>query len=185
MTCSHSSCVPKARTPRMCVTVLASQPSVSMETETTQRTCSPSLPGLPTVFSTSRIRSSSVSSSASRPGKRCAVLGLELLDLGGGELLELGAHALAGLELLAVHEDRVRAGCSQRLSSTLLKSGERCRGRRPARRRGGRAGLVPAIQSKTSLLTLVLLQTTMNTGGVRPSAARLGVLPPTARYCFS
>ena len=37
MTCSHSSWVPKARTPRTWVTVLASQPSVSMETETTQR----------------------------------------------------------------------------------------------------------------------------------------------------
>src|SRR3972149_5807617 len=36
MTCSHRSLVPKARTPRTCVTVLASQPSVSMATETTQ-----------------------------------------------------------------------------------------------------------------------------------------------------
>ena len=54
----------------MCVTVLASQPSVSIETETTHFTCSPSLPGLPTVFITSRRRSSSVSCSASRPGKR-------------------------------------------------------------------------------------------------------------------
>ena len=69
-TCSQSSCVPKARTPRMWVTVLASQPSVSIETLTTHRTCSPSLPGLPTVFITSRSRSSSVRSSASRPGKR-------------------------------------------------------------------------------------------------------------------
>ena len=32
MTCSQSSCVPKARTPRICVTVLASQPSVNMDT---------------------------------------------------------------------------------------------------------------------------------------------------------
>src|ERR1700746_1190336 len=37
MTCSHKSCVPKARMPRTWVTVLASHPSVSMETETTQR----------------------------------------------------------------------------------------------------------------------------------------------------
>ena len=66
--------MPKARTPRMWVTVLASQPSVSIETETTQRTCSPSLPGLPTVFITSRSRSSSVSLSTSAPGKRSAVL---------------------------------------------------------------------------------------------------------------
>ncbi len=69
-TCSQSSCVPKARTPRTWVTVLASQPSVSMETLTTHLTCSPSLPALPTVFITSRSRSSSVRSSASRPGKR-------------------------------------------------------------------------------------------------------------------
>src|SRR6266481_2429262 len=58
-TCSHSSCVPKARTPRMWVTVCASQPSVSMETLTTHLTCSPSLPALPTVFITSRSRCSS------------------------------------------------------------------------------------------------------------------------------
>lgn len=69
-TCSHKSCVPNARTPGMCVTVLTSQPLVSIETETTQRTCSPSLPAFPTVFMTSRSRSSSVSSSTSRPGKR-------------------------------------------------------------------------------------------------------------------
>ncbi len=37
MTCSQRSWVPKARTPRTWVTVLASQPSVSIETETTQR----------------------------------------------------------------------------------------------------------------------------------------------------
>lgn len=43
MTCSHSSCVPKARTPSTWVTVLASQPSVSIDTETTQRICSPIL----------------------------------------------------------------------------------------------------------------------------------------------
>ena len=44
MTCSQRSCVPKARTPRTWVTVLASQPSVSMETETTQRIDSPRRP---------------------------------------------------------------------------------------------------------------------------------------------
>ena len=41
-------------------------------------------------------------------GKPPAVLGLELLDLVPGELLEVVGHALAGLELPAVHEDRVR-----------------------------------------------------------------------------
>ena len=57
MTCSQRSCVPKARTPRMCVTVRASQPSVSIETETTQRIDPPRVSGLPTVFITSRSRS--------------------------------------------------------------------------------------------------------------------------------
>jgi len=52
----------------MCVTVFASQPSVSMLTLTTQRTPSPRRPGLPTVFMTSRRRSSSVILSMSAPG---------------------------------------------------------------------------------------------------------------------
>ena len=69
-TCSQSNWVPKALTPRTWETVLASQPSVSIETDTTHRTSSPRRPGLPTVFITSRSRSSSVSSSGSRPGKR-------------------------------------------------------------------------------------------------------------------
>ena len=36
------------------MTVLASHPSVSIDTDTTQRTCSPSRPLRPTVFMTSR-----------------------------------------------------------------------------------------------------------------------------------
>src|SRR5260370_455606 len=52
----------------MWLTVLASQPSVSMATETTQRMCSPSLPLLPMVFIASRSRSASVSLSTSAPG---------------------------------------------------------------------------------------------------------------------
>ena len=48
-TCSQSSWLPKARTPRMWVTLWASQPSLSMATETTQRTCSPGSPFTPTV----------------------------------------------------------------------------------------------------------------------------------------
>src|ERR1017187_4492707 len=53
-TCSQSNWLPKARIPRMCVTLFASHPSVSIETETTQRTCSPGCPGLPTVATTRR-----------------------------------------------------------------------------------------------------------------------------------
>jgi hypothetical protein len=46
----------------MWVTVLASHPSVSIDTLTTQRTCSPGSPRLPTVFTTSRSGSSPDSS---------------------------------------------------------------------------------------------------------------------------
>ncbi len=58
--------MPKARMPRTWVTVLASQPSVSIETETTQRMEPPSWPGLPTVFMTSRSSSWSVMFSPAR-----------------------------------------------------------------------------------------------------------------------
>ena len=66
MTCSQRSCVPKARIPRMCVTLFASQPSVSIDTETTHRTAAPSWSFFPTVFMTSRRRSWSVTLSAAR-----------------------------------------------------------------------------------------------------------------------
>ena len=52
----------------MWVTVLASHPSVNIETETTQRIFSPSFPGFPTVFKTSRSNSSWVIFSESLPG---------------------------------------------------------------------------------------------------------------------
>ena len=42
-------------------------------------------------------------------GEAVAVFGLEFLDLAGGDLLEVVAHRLAGFELLAVDQDRVRA----------------------------------------------------------------------------
>jgi hypothetical protein len=44
------------------------------------------------------------------PREALAVLGLELLDLQRGDLLELGAHPLARLQLLAVDQDRERSG---------------------------------------------------------------------------
>ena len=47
-------------------------------------------------------------------GEAGAVFGLELVDLAGGDLLEVGAHRLAGFELLAVDQDRVRAGEASR-----------------------------------------------------------------------
>src|SRR5688572_11050644 len=49
---------------RMCVTLFASQPSVSMDTDTTHRMPAPSWSVLPTVFMTSRSRAWSVMLSA-------------------------------------------------------------------------------------------------------------------------
>ena len=92
----------------MWVTVLASQPSVSIETLTTQRTCSPSGPRLPTVFITSRSSSLSSIFSTSAPGVARAVLRLEGRDLRGRGLLEVVLHPVAGLELRRVDEDRAR-----------------------------------------------------------------------------
>ena len=60
----------------MWVTVLVSQPSVSIDTETTQRICSPSRPVRPTVFMTSRSNSPSVGSAVSpapRSRARCSL----------------------------------------------------------------------------------------------------------------
>ena len=53
-----------ARTPQTWVTVLASQPSVSMDTLTTHRISAPSFPVLLTVLTTSRRMSLSVIRSA-------------------------------------------------------------------------------------------------------------------------
>ena len=86
----------------------ASQPSVSMETDTTQRTCSPSRPAWPTVFITSRSRSASVSVSASVVLAAHPQVALEHLDLWRGQLAELVDSASPDLEFLAVDQDRVR-----------------------------------------------------------------------------
>ena len=100
-------------------------------------------------------------------GEALAVLGLELVDLARHELLELRRELLARLDLRRVDEDRVRAGRSSWPNSTLLKS-LRLPGATTvfASSPSPTVCSQPAIQSKTSLETLVLLQTTMNTGGV-------------------
>ena len=133
--------MPKARTPSTWVTVLASQPSVSMETETTQRIEPPSWPGLPTVFMTSRSSSWSVMFSA------CAAiagalddLAAEALDLVGGHAAEVVVERIAGFELLAVDEQRVRP--RQRVAVSRRSCGRARGGRSPAsscrpRSRGG------------------------------------------------
>ena len=87
------------------MTVLASQPSVSIETLTTQRTSAPSLPFLPTVFITSRSRSSIGELVGVGARVALAVLSLELGDLQPGGLLEVVLERLAGLELRGVNQD--------------------------------------------------------------------------------
>ena len=95
----------------MWVTVLVSQPSVSIDTETTQRICSPSRPGRPTVFITSRSRSLSLVSPCAAAGAFAGgQLALELLDLGAGGVAEALVERLAGLDLAGVDQQRVRAG---------------------------------------------------------------------------
>ena len=109
MTCSHSSCVPKARTPNTCVTVLASQPSVSMETDTTQRIDSPNRSGLPTVFITSRSNSWSERFSAwRRSAGTFDNLAAEACDLICRHSPKIGVQGVAGFELLAVDEEGTR-----------------------------------------------------------------------------
>ena len=107
-TCSHKSWVPKARTPSMCVTVLVSHPSVSIETETTHRTCSPSRPSLPTVFMTSRSRSWSVMfSTAFASCRALADVALELFDLGSSHFAEVFFQSVTGFQLLGINEQGV------------------------------------------------------------------------------
>ena len=109
--------------PRTCVTVLASQPSVSIETETTQRMEPPSWPGLPTVFMTSRSSSWSVMFVAGAGIARALDdLAAEALDLVGGHAAEVVVERVAGFELLAVDQERVRA--RQRVAGGLVEVAE-------------------------------------------------------------
>ena len=178
-TCSQRSCVPKARTPRMWVTVLASQPSVSIETDTTHGSCSPSCPAC-RPCSSPRAEGPRRSGLGVAPGKALAVLGLELLDLARWRcFLNSAAQRLARLELRGVDQDRVGPVESTGRPRTLLNRSRLPGTSTVAAVVPGRCSQ-PAIQSKTSLETLVLLQTTMKTGGVcraprRPSSA------PTAK----
>ena len=109
----------------MWVTVLASQPSVSIETDTTQLDVLAELPGLPTVFITSRSRSSSVSSSASRPGKRSRYSALNSSISRGGDLLELGAHASPDSSC-SLSTRIVFGRCSQRPAPSTLRNSGSC-----------------------------------------------------------
>ena len=95
---------------------------------------------------------------------------LERLDLSRCCLPEVRSERLAGLELLRVDEDGALPGALHAPSSTLLSSG-----RLPGTRwlvPSGNSASRPAIQSKTSLETIVFGHTTISTGGGSPSAAR-------------
>ncbi len=154
----------------MCVTVLASQPSVSMATDTTQRMCSPRRPGLPTVFITSRRMSSSVISSVLRPGKRCTYSCLKRSISAWAALRNAGSSA-SPRSSWAESTSRVLGRSRNRPSCSLEKSG-----RLPGTTVVEPSGSVfcqPAIQSETSLEVAVLEQTTMKTGGVpMPASAQ-------------
>ena len=95
----------------MWVTVLVSQPSVSIDTETTQRICSPSRPGRPTVFITSRSNALSLGFALRAAGAFAGrELALELLDLGTGGVAEALVERIAGFDLAGVDQQRARAG---------------------------------------------------------------------------
>ena len=93
------------------MTVLVSQPSVSIDTDTTQRICSPSRPGRPTVFITSRSSALSLVSPCDAAGTFAGgELALELLDLGTGGVPEALVQRVAGFDLAGVDQQRARTG---------------------------------------------------------------------------
>jgi hypothetical protein len=75
-----------------------------METLTTHLTCSPSLPGLADGihYLAKQVFVRKVVGVAARKAR--TVVGLELIDFPGSDLLEVVAHAVAGFQLLAVHQ---------------------------------------------------------------------------------
>ena len=115
--------MPKARTPSTWVTVFASQPSVSIETETTQRIVAPRRPSLPTVFMTSRRRSWSLMFVAGpRIARALDDLATEALDLVAGRFPKVLVEILAGLKLFAIDEQGAGRASLLPCSSKLRKS---------------------------------------------------------------
>ena len=152
----------------MWVTVLASHPSVSIDTDTTQRTCSPSRPRLPTVFITSRRRSSSVRLSTSAPGLRSRNSALNTSISRAAALRKSSFRAWPDSSW-AESTMIVGARSIHSPSATLESSGSF-----PARSTSvpsGSSTTWPAIQSKTSFDTMVFGHTTMKTGGGSPSGS--------------
>ncbi len=147
--------------------MLASHPSVNIETDTTHLIFSPSLPFLPTVFITSRSKSSSVRFSGSRPGKR--ILYSVLNSSISVRAIFLNSALIASPDSSCWLSIRIVFGrLVQNPSSTLLNI-PNCPGTTTVES-SGNVFSQPAIQSNTNFDTLVLLQTTIKTGGVPPFA---------------
>ena len=110
MTCSHRSCVPKARTPSTWVTVLASQPSVSIETGDDAADGAAELARLADGVHdlAEQFLVGDVFACAGIAGA-LDDLAAKALDLVGGHAAEIVVERIAGFELLAVDEQRVRA----------------------------------------------------------------------------
>ncbi len=130
MTCSHSNCVPKARTPSTWVTVLASQPSVSIETETTQRMELAQAPGLADGVHhlAQQVLVGDVVARA-RVAGALDDLAAEALDLVGGHGAEVVVQRLAGFELLAVDQQGARAAERVAVLVEVAEQGQSGRGR--------------------------------------------------------
>ena len=101
--------MPKARTPRIWVTVLASQPSVSMETRDDALHVFAEFAGLADGVHHLAEQVFVGQFLGVAAGEAVAVFGLELVDFAGGDLLEVVAHGLARFELLGVDQDGVGA----------------------------------------------------------------------------
>ena len=89
------------------MTVLASQPSVSIETRDDALDLLAELARLADGVHHLAQQVFVGQAFGVAAGEALPVLGLELLDLTRGDLLEVVAHRLAGFELLAVDQDRV------------------------------------------------------------------------------
>ena len=164
ITCSQRSCVPNARTPRTWVTVRASQPSVSIETETTHRIDPPRAPGLPTVFMTSRSRSWSDRCSACRRSPVRATISRRKRSISSAAasrklLLRASPESSCSLSMSRVRGRARGLPCSSKL---------RKRARRPFTSDAEPSAFSrwnPEMKSWTSFEVDVLLHTTMKHGG--------------------
>ena len=153
----------------MCVTVFASQPSVSIDTETTHRMCSPSFPGFADGvhdLAEEIFIVKVVTGAAREPG---SIISFELLDFNRGQSLEFSGHPSpdsscsestrivfgarrptpcssllkSGNSPGTRFQSRSRAACSIRQRSRTPASRRSCYYRRPRKRAGSGREPVP------------------------------------------